>query len=102
VKLDSPRRAAFEGVRVELTFYLPPQSVQQSGAITLAARVNDCRLTPSAYSEAGRFVYVRSIETKCLGDGFNRIEFFVDKSLPRSTDGRELAIVVEKAALEAE
>jgi hypothetical protein len=103
VTLDSPRRAPFEGVRVELAFYLPPQSFQQLGPVTLAGRLNDCSLAPSTYREPGRFVYARSIEERCLGERANRLEFFVDKGLdPAATDGRELAIVVEEAALEPE
>ncbi len=100
VLLRPPRSAATNGAVLKLEFAIPDLSVKQLKTISLSAIVNGTQLAPETYTQAGTFTYSRDVPGSALTGDTVKVDFALDKSLPRTpSDQRELGLVVSSVGL---
>jgi hypothetical protein len=84
---------------IEMTLYIPEESIRRLGAITLSAAVNGRDLLPAVYDTAGPATYTRRLDGFAGGDLEAR--FRLDKALPPDdADSRERGVIVAKIDVE--
>ena len=74
--------------------------IRQVGAVTISGHAGGHALSSETYRQAGTFTYTRDLPANWLQPGANRIDFAVDKFI-HDPAGRDLAVVVVSASLEA-
>jgi hypothetical protein len=82
-----------------LRFYIPPNTLDTLGPITLSAEVNGVSLSPRTYASAEEQVYSADVPAAALTGTRALVEFALDKAVPPSAeDNRELGVVVRFSA----
>ncbi|MGC9970064.1 MAG: methyltransferase domain-containing protein [Bryobacteraceae bacterium] len=95
LKAPAPELAA----KLRLRFYIPPNTLDTLGPITLSAEVNGVSLSPRTYASAEEQVYSADVPAAALTGTRALVEFALDKAVPPSAeDNRELGVVVRFSA----
>lgn len=97
VRLKTP--APDQAAKLRLRFYIPPETLDKLGPLTLSAEVNGVSLTPQTYASAEEQVYSANVPAGALTGTRARVEFALDRAVPPSPeDCRELGVVVPFSA----
>jgi tRNA (mo5U34)-methyltransferase len=95
LKAPAPEQAA----RLRLRFYIPPETLDKLGPMTLSAEVNGVSLPAQTYASAEEQVYSADVPAGALTGTRALVEFALDKAVPPSPeDSRELGVVVRISA----
>lgn len=102
VVLRVPRGAAEKGALLTVKLSVPDPIISKLNAISLSAAIEDTKLAPETFTQAGEFTYEREIPAAALARDTAKVEFALDKSLPAGTvDQRELGVIVSSIGLES-
>lgn len=101
VALRPPLGASQKGAALQLKFVVPEAVISRLKSVSLSASLNDARLSPETYTQAGEFVYSRDVPGKLLSGDVVNVEFLLDKALPPGdVERRELGIIVTSVGLD--
>ena len=101
VALGLPPDAARNGAWVVLKFNLAKASINALKAITVTSKVGDTALQAETFTTPGDHTYRHEAPASAFTKNPISVEFTVDKFLTPANDGRNLALIVVSAGLEA-
>ncbi len=101
VVLRPPEGATGEAANLVVRLGIPEVAIENLHSISLSASIGGSNLAPETYTRPGDHSYVRSVAPNLLTSEEVRIDFQVDKVMPRvGRDDRQLGIVVTSIGLE--
>jgi hypothetical protein len=101
VSLLAPTGAKERGARLRFRFTIPPSAFAKYGAQQVSAKVEAAGLPPQAYRQAGQHEFSAEVPSTALQNDVVRVEFVLDKSFVVKPDERNLGVVAQHVALEA-
>lgn len=100
IALRPPDRSDLYGATVNLRVFVPDSQIVKLGPMTLTAFVNGMQLGSKTFAAGGAYEYSQEVPKDALATSLLPLRFVFDKAAPPwTTDGRELAAVVSRAAL---
>ena len=101
VVLRPPGGAIGEAANLVVRLSIPEVGIEKLHSISLSASIGGVTLAPETYTRSGDHSYVRAVAPHLLTSEEVRIDFQVDKVMPRvGRDDRQLGIVVTSIGLE--
>lgn len=97
--LRVPATAAQTGATLNFTFTLPDVVLKQLQHIALTASIGDNVLGTEEYETAGRYVFTKDIVPSLLKNDTVKIDFMLDRIMPKGADKRDLGVIAHSVGI---